>query len=427
MPSFPEDDADLQLANRETVRLPVQRRPQPAAKPARRAPLALAATVTTVWAALVSLAPVLVVVALVYALDGSGASTGLVARLGLAAWLLAHGVPIEVGIGPVALAPLALTALAAWRVYRAGVHTARAVGARRGRAKLPPVRAGLAVGLVYGLLGVLSAAIASHRGVHISLVRAALQLFVFGSVAGLLGALAEARMLARLIVATPRTLRDGIRTGIVAALLVLGGGAALTGMAVAIHGGDASQILHDYRTGVTGQIGLTLVCALFGPNLAIWAASYLVGPGFVLGTGTAISAAEVKLGPLPALPVLAGLPSHPLTGWATLLLGVPVAAALVAGWLLARRALRNAPVEAFDSRDGWTRLLASSAIAGPVAGALLGLAGLASGGSLGDQHLAVIGPHAGMVALIATMVVAIGTALAASATKIFLGVRRSRS
>jgi integral membrane sensor domain MASE1 len=144
-----------------------------------------------------------------------------------------------------------------------------------------------------------------------------------------------------------------------------------------------------------------------------------------------VSAAEVKLGSLPALPVLAGLPAHPLSGWASLLLGVPVAAALVAGWLLAHRALRNAPAEqlrgAFASGDDWTRLLASSAIAGPVAGGLLGLAGLASGGSLGDQHLAVIGPHAGMVALIATMVVAIGAALAASATKIFLGVRRSRS
>jgi Family of unknown function (DUF6350) len=427
MPSFPEDDADLQLANRETVRLPVQRRPRPAAKPTRRAPLALAATVTTVWAALVSLAPMLVVVALVHALDSSGASTGVVARLGLAAWLLAHGVPVEVGIGPIALAPLALSTLAVWRVYRAGVHTARAIGARRGRAKLPPVRAGLAVGLVYGVLGALTAALASHDGVHISVVRAALTLFLLGSAAGLIGALAEARLLGRLVVALPRTVRDGIRTGIVAALLILGGGAALAGMAVAIHGGDASQILHDYRTGVTGQIGLTLVCALFAPNLAIWAASYLVGPGFMLGTGTAVTAAEIKLGPLPALPMLAGLPSHPLTGWFTLLLGVPVAAALVAGWLLARRALRNAPADLLDPRDGWTRLLASSAVAGPVAGALLGLAGLASGGSLGNQHLAVIGPHAGMVALIATMVVATGAALAASATKIFLGVRRSRS
>ncbi len=125
--------------------------------------------------------------------------------------------------------------------------------------------------------------------------------------------------------------------------------------------------------------------------------------------------------------MLAGLPSKPLTGWASLLLGAPVAAALVAGWLLARRALRNLPADTLESRDAWTRLLGSAAIAGPVAGGLLGLAGLASAGSLGDEHLAEIGPHAGMVALIATMVVAIGAALAASATKIFLGVRRSRS
>jgi hypothetical protein len=336
-------------------------------------------------------------------------------------------VPVQVGIGPIALAPLALTALAAWRVYRAGVHTARAIGARRGRLRLPAVKAGGAVGLSYGLIGALAAALASHDGVRISVVRAGLTLLVFGLVAGLLGALTEARVLARLIVASPQVLRDGARTGVVAALLILGGGAALAGMAVAIHGGDASQIFDDYRTGVTGQVGLTLVCALFGPNLAIWAASYLVGPGFVLGTGTIISAAEVKLGPLPALPVLAGLPSKPLTGWASLLLGVPVAAALVAGWLLARRALRNLPADTPESRDARTRLLGSAAIAGPVAGGLLGLAGLASAGSLGDEHLAEIGPHAGMVALIATMVVAIGAALAASATKSFLGVRRSRS
>jgi len=424
MPSFPEDEADLQLANRETVRLPVQRRPRPAAKAVRRAPLALAATVTTVWAALVSLAPMLAVVALVHAMDSSGASPGVVARLGLAAWLLAHGVPVEVGVGPIALAPLMLSALAAWRVYRAGVHTARAIGARRARTKLPAVRAGLAVGLVYGLLGGLAAAVASHGDLKISVVRAGLTLLVFGGVAGSLGAFVESRLLARLVVRLPRTVRDGARTGVVAALLILGGGAALAGTAVAIRGGDASQILHDYRTGVAGQVGLTLVCALFGPNLAIWAASYLVGPGFMIGTGTSVSAAEVKLGSLPGLPVLAGLPAHPLSGWASLLLGVPVAAALMAGWLLARRTLRK---EDFASRDEWTRLLASSAIAGPVAGGLLGLAGLASGGSLGDQHLAVIGPHAGMVALIATMVVAIGAALAASATKIFLGVRRSRS
>ena len=216
---------------------------------------------------------------------------------------------------------------------RAGVHTARAIGARRGRASWPAGRAPASrSALVYGLLGALSAAIASHGGVHISVVRATLTLFVFGAGAGLLGALAEARLLARLVVAMPRAPagrrpdRDRRRAAHPRR------GAALAGMAVAIHGGDASQILHDYRTGVTGQIGLTLVCALFGPNLAIWAASYLVGPGFVLGTGTAVSAAEVKLGAV-ARVAGAGRAAVGIRSPAgfTLLLGVPVAAALVAG------------------------------------------------------------------------------------------------
>jgi hypothetical protein len=56
-------------------------------------------------------------------------------------------------------------------------------------------------------------------------------------------------------------------------------------MAVAINGRDAGQIYDDYRTGVAGQMGLTLVCALYGPNIAVWAASYLVGPGFAIGAG----------------------------------------------------------------------------------------------------------------------------------------------
>jgi hypothetical protein len=65
-------------------------------------------------------------------------------------------------------------------------------------------------------------------------------------------------------------------------------------------------------------------------------------------------------------------------------------------------------------------------IAGPVAGLVLGLAALASSGSLGDDRLAQIGPHAGWTAIIAAVVVAAGAALAAVATKLVFGARRSR-
>src|SRR5262249_35728130 len=97
---------------------------------------------------------------------------------------------------------------------------------------------------------------------------------------------------------------------------------------------------------------------------------------------------------------------------------VPLAAALVAGWLLGRRTLRTSAVS-------WAGLLGPAALAGPVAGALLGLASLASSGPLGDGRLAHVGPHAGWVALTAALVVGIGACLAAAATKMFLGVRRS--
>ncbi|GAA0730339.1 hypothetical protein Drose_33700 [Dactylosporangium roseum] len=428
-PEEPEDGAQTRLEDRETVRLPIQRRPTrgkgPARRPARRAPLALAATVTTLWAAVVSLVPTLVVVWLLHAVDSSGAPAGQVLRLGLAGWLLAHWVPLQTGLGPISLAPLGLTAVAVWRVCRAGVHTARAVGARaRPRnarwSPWPALRAALSIGVVYGLCGALAAAVAGHKGVDVSVVRAGLTLAVFGLLAGALGAFTEARGLARLAVRMPTVLRDAIRTGTVTVLLILGAGAAVTGMAVAFSGGDASQIIDDYHTGIAGQVGLVVVCAFFAPNVVTWAASYVVGPGFQIGTETSISAAEVSVGPLPAVPLLAGLPSTPATGWAPLLLGLPLAAALIAGWLLARRALPE------DAGRSWFSLLGAAALAGPVAGVVLALLSVAASGSLGGGGLADVGPHSGAVGFVAMLMTSIGTLLATTATKLVLRVRKER-
>jgi hypothetical protein len=431
MPTTPDDpdDGATRLADRETVRLPIQRRSvrgkHPARRPARRAPLALAAVVNSLWAALVSLVPTLIVVWLLHAGDTSGAPVGPVLRLGLAGWLLAHWVPLQTGGGPVSLAPLGLTLVAAWRVYRAGVHTSRAIGARARSRKAPwspwpAARAGGCVGVVYALLGGVAAIAAEHKGVDVPIVRATLTFLGFGLVAGSFGAFAEARGIARLAVRTNRVVRDATRTGAVAALLILGAGAATAGMAIAFSGGDASQIIDDYHTGIAGQIGLVVVCAFFAPDVTAWAASYLVGPGFTIGSETFISAAHVSVGSLPAVPLLAGLPSTPATGWAPLLLGLPLAAALVAGWLLARRTLRN------DPERSWPALLGAAVLAGPVAGVLLGLASAAASGSLGGGGLADVGPHGGAVAFVATFMVSIGALLAAAATKVALRAKKDR-
>jgi hypothetical protein len=259
----------------------------------------------------------------------------------------------------------------------------------------------------------------------------------FGFLAALGGAAIESGAHARLARRTPGPVRDATRTGLVAALLVLGAGAAAGGTSLALSGGAASRVLAAYHAGFAGQVGLTLICVVYGPNLAVWAASYLIGPGFAVGAGTVVSAARVSLGTVPAVPVLAAMPARPVSGWAGLLLAVPLAAGMTAGWLLVRRRLRAAGAggqtgvpagrvgadEVAGRPVRWSSLLSAAALAGPVAGLALAFAAWASAGPLGGGHLAEVGPRAWPLAGVAAGLVAVGAVVAAAATKILIGVR----
>jgi hypothetical protein len=385
------------------------------------APLVVAAAVTTGWAVLVSATPVLLAAAAVLLISPSPTDSETVLRSGFAAWLLGHGVPLQTDLGPIGLTPLAISALAVWRVARAGVHTARAAAARRSRSVVPALKAGAAVATAYGIYGTALALAVSTTGLNVPAVRAGLTMALFGLGAGLAGALWEGGWPARWGPLVPAPVRDGVRTGAVAALLVVAAGAAATGLALALSAGVATDMLQEYRTGVVGQAGLTLVCLVYAPNLAVWGASYLVGPGFALGAGTTVSAGLVSLGPVPALPVLAAVPSRPLSAWSGVLLAVPLLAGMIAGWLLARRQLRAG----HQLRSGaWTRLLLPAALAGPVAGALLGLAALVSRGPVGSGRLTEMGAAAWPLAAIAAAVVGAGILAAAAATK-GMATRRS--
>jgi hypothetical protein len=385
--------------------------------------VALAAVVTATWAAIVSYASVLAIVALVVTVSG-GAPVPVVLRFATAGWLLAHGVPLTTGTGPLGLVPLAVSAFAAWRVNRAGVHTARAIGARRTASARLATLAAVSVAIAYGLLG--AAAAAALRGADWSAppLVAGLACGGFALVAAGIGAAAESGAAARWWRRLPPALRDAARTGVVAALLVLGAGAAVAGTAVAVAGGDASTMLGSYHTGVAGQAGLTLLCLVYAPNLAGWAMAYLVGPGFAVGVGTTVSAAKVSLGALPDFPVLAALPTTPVSGLTAPLLGLPLAAGMAAGALLARRHLRQAMAARRGERyvPRWGPLIAATTLAGPVAGLLLGFVAWASGGPLGDGRLAHTGPAPLPVGLVAAGVVTVGALIGAATMRVLGGV-----
>lgn len=400
-------DRETVRLDRETVRLLPRQQRGVGDRARSRAPLPLAAGVAAGWAALVGFLPVAGFAVLLQAAEAGPFTLAGPVRLAAAGWLLAHGVPLQTPAGPVGLVPLALTALVAWRLARAGVHVTRAQGARGRGSVWQALAAAGAVAIGYALIGTLAAVIAGGPGWSAAVPRAGLTLAVFGFVAASYGSLRATGVLARWLNRLPPVLWHGIRAGLVAATVVLAAGAAVAGIAIAASGGPAAEIVSAYRTGVAGQAGLTLLCLAYAPNLTGWVAAYLVGPGFAVGADTVVRSSEVAAGPLPALPVFAGLPDGPLPTLGALLLAVPVVAGAIAGWLLARTA------------PGWTRPLLGAAVSSVVAGVLLGLVAAGSGGPLGGGRLAAFGPDPVPVAGLSTLTVLAGALLGVTTTVLY--------
>jgi hypothetical protein len=206
-------------------------------------------------------------------------------------------------------------------------------------------------------------------------------------------------------------------------------------VAVAGSGGAAADIIAAYRTNVAGQAGLTLLCLAYAPNLTGWAAAYLVGPGFAVGADTVVRSSEVVVGPLPWVPVFAGLPDGPLPTVGAVLLAVPVAAGAAAGWLVVRAALDRAgptaggatatrsaargedppdraPVRRPPPRTRPRRRPAGST--GRVAGGLLGLVAAVSAGPLGGGQLTAFGPEPVPVTAFSAATTTLGALLGAA-------------
>jgi hypothetical protein len=382
-------------------RLAASRRRRPGR---RRAPLPVATGFAALWAAATTYLPLLAVVAALAAPAGPG--FGAMARFAVHAWLLGYGVPVQTSTDRITLVPLAVSALAGWRLVRAGVHASRAVGAHGRRSPGLALVAAAGVGAWSGLLGAAAAFAVSTPDLSSSPIRALVLMGLSGFGLAALGALGHGRLRRILIRRLPAHAIDVARTGVCAALFTVAAGAGIAGVALAYNGGEAATMFAATH-GVLGQAGVTVLCLAYSPNVAVWGAAYLLGPGFAIGTDTMVSPGSVLIGPLPGLPVLAGLPTVPLSGAGPGLLGLPVVAGICAGVLLARR--RPA---------GWGARLSTAALAGPVAGVLVQAAAFVSAGGLGSGHLAEMGPTGLKVGVFATIVLTAGSLIGAAAVQV---------
>src|SRR5262249_33217333 len=140
--------------------------------------------------------------------------------------------------------------------------------------------------------------------------------------------------------------------------------AFLVAASLAVHSGQTVALAHSLGGGIVGSVLVLLLGLLYAPNAVICGVSYLVGPGFAVGTGTSVSLVGSHLGPVPAFPLLAALPSitSPAPGrWP--LVAAPLLAGVLAG-VIAGRAAGASGRRAAVRLAGWSGLTVGVALAG---------------------------------------------------------------
>ncbi len=304
-------------------------------------------------------------------------------------WLLGHGVDLRVALDaktatalglPGAAAPFAIT-IAALGCALLVVVLGLRVGRRAAKTDYPlaGVVAALATYLIVATIVTLSAQATVVRPSVWQGILLPLFVFALGVIGGVVAG----------IVVDPQetstgvedTLRDRVadlpsevRRGIIAALrggmaataLTLGAAGILLALTLVVHFSSVVGIYERLQTGALGGAALTLAQLAFLPNLVIWTASWLIGPGFALGTGSGVSPIGTQLGPIPSVPVFGALPQgSPAFGFLGIL--VPVLAGLAAAILVSARERRSEAAASFPSTGTTASSSASPLTSSPLA------------------------------------------------------------
>ncbi|MER7750395.1 DUF6350 family protein [Kitasatospora sp. NPDC097643] len=372
----------------------------------------LADLLTGVRTALVGLAvvgvPVLGLwVATPYADDGAAGAT----RLAGAFWLLGHGAPVLRGDAgaPLTVTPLLIGVLAVVQLFRAGAGVAARRGLRSWWGGPVAVWAG------YCAVGV--AVVLHCAGAGLFRARVFPDVLAVGLLAAVAtaagvrsaratGPTAPARPGWPLLDRLPPGFRPyGCAPAVRGAALAAGSGLVAAGgllVAVAavldavVGGGRGMAVL---GRGPAAVVGLSLLAVVLLPNAVLWGAAYALGPGFGVGSGTAVAPGGTVLGPVPEFPLFALVPEAGPGGWRLAALLLPVLAGVVPAVVLGRAAAGRRP-----AGDGpWPVAATVLAVlaAALLTGAGAAVSGWLSGGALGPGRMARLGPVPGWTGLAA--------------------------
>jgi hypothetical protein len=319
--------------------------------------------------ALVVIAAVVLVQLVIANSDMTGAF-GAIASM----WLGVHQVPVSIGGAELGVMPLLPMLAMVWGTARTTAAATKAgtswfvirwiVASALGG---PLLIAAIALAVIHDASSVLTALQTPSASLAFGCV---LAVHFAGALIGV-GTKVSRRL--RMMPHVPAWLPDAFRAAFTGVLALFGLSGVIAAGSMIVHWGTMDT-LFGITDSVFGQFSLTLLSMLYAPNVIIGTAAVAVGSSAHLGLAT-FSSFTVLGGDVPALPVLAAVPSPPLGPiWVALLIAA-AASAVAVGQQCARR-----PVPLAEAAG---KLVAASAI-GAVVMALLGYAGGGRLGNFGD-------------------------------------------
>jgi len=360
-------------------------------------------------------------------------------------WLLGHGVPLYFSLPEDLADSLALGVLSrefGVDVALLGVGLLTAlwgykIGNRQSTQSFPLLVWSLAVGTMAGVSFLVVFFLPEHViqvGLMDALVRPALFLAAGLAIATWMGPHSSGReaMKKRL----PGSVHAVVGSGFIAGLGSLFAILALSAMVVAImlvvSFGTVISLYEALQPGALGIVALSIAQLVLLPTLIVWAASFLIGPGFTLGVGAVVSVLGTNLQAVPALPILGIIPAQP-PAMGLVIIAIPVSIAFVSGFVLRSRLLgkRERLWADIDTTGFFGQPLVQFFVTGVVAGLVAAASGalLADmvSGQMGPGRFQVVGPDPAAVALWLGLEVGIGVfagALSGSLSRTMTGSGR---
>ncbi|MGH3580328.1 MAG: cell division protein PerM [Mycobacterium sp.] len=283
-------------------------------------------------------------------------------------WLGVHQVPVSIGGRELGVMPLLPVLLMVW-------GTARTTAAASARSSWFVIRwvvasalggplliAALALAVIHDASSVLTELQTPNAG------RAFAGVLVVHAVGAVIGVIITGKL--QTLPWLPRWLPDALRAAGAGVLALLGLSGVVAVGSLVVHWGTMHD-LFGITDSMFGQFSLALLSALYIPNVIVGTAAVAVGSSVHVGLAT-FSSFTVLGGDIPAVPVLAAVPTPPLGPiWVALLI-VAAVAAVALGQQCARRPV---PLPA---------AAAKLVVAAALAAAVMALLGYAGGGRLGN-------------------------------------------